>query len=196
MDEKEIIKWGLIALGLYLVYEYIESNGGLSAVLTGTGAAATTTCPTGYVLVSGQCVAAATTQTTTQTPVTTPVKTPVTTPVTTPCVAPNFLMNGVCSPPENVAISQLVLSAATNAGEPNSLNMDQWCYYYSQATGQTCPDPGSFSAAVYSANGATDRTTPISVSQWLAIMQTQNAGLTGLGAFSKPNPKWRPEWLN
>jgi hypothetical protein len=193
MDEKEIIKWGLIALGLYLVYEYIESNGGLSAVLTGTGAAVTT-CPAGFLLVSGQCVA--TPVTTQTTPVTTPVKT-VAPPATTPCVAPNFLQNGVCTPPAAAAaVSQIILAQATNAGEPDSLNMDQWCYYYAQATGQTCPDPGSFSAAVYSANGATDRTTPISVSQWLAIMQTQNAGLTGLGAFSKPNPKWRPEWLN
>src|SRR5271166_12897 len=40
---KDIIKYGLLALGAYLIYKYIEDNGGLSAVLGGTAAAATQT---------------------------------------------------------------------------------------------------------------------------------------------------------
>jgi hypothetical protein len=36
MDQKDLIKYGLIALGAYLIYKYIEDNGGLSAVLSGT----------------------------------------------------------------------------------------------------------------------------------------------------------------
>lgn len=40
MNQKDAIKWGLILLGAYLVYKYIEEQGGISAVLgqvTGTG---------------------------------------------------------------------------------------------------------------------------------------------------------------
>ena len=36
MDQKDLIKYGLIAIGAYLIYKYVEANGGLSAVL-GTG---------------------------------------------------------------------------------------------------------------------------------------------------------------
>lgn len=40
MNQKDLVKYALIALGAYLVYEYIQSNGGFAAVLgtaTGTG---------------------------------------------------------------------------------------------------------------------------------------------------------------
>ena len=40
---KDLIKYGLLALGAYLVWKYIEDNGGLSAVLGTTAAAGTTT---------------------------------------------------------------------------------------------------------------------------------------------------------
>lgn len=50
MDQKDIIKYGLLALGAYLIWKYIEDNGGLSSVLgtaTGTGTGAGTTAVTG-----------------------------------------------------------------------------------------------------------------------------------------------------
>ncbi len=39
MNQKDLIKYGLLALGAYLVWKYIEDHGGISAVLgTSTGA--------------------------------------------------------------------------------------------------------------------------------------------------------------
>ena len=46
MNQKDAIKWGLILLGAYLVYKYVEQNGGFAAVLgqvTGTPAPAPVT---------------------------------------------------------------------------------------------------------------------------------------------------------
>lgn len=40
MNQKELIKWGVIALGAYLVYRYIQDHGGIEGLLgTGTGVA-------------------------------------------------------------------------------------------------------------------------------------------------------------
>ena len=60
MNQKDLIKWGLLALGAYLIYRYIEEQGGISNLFgatTGTG----TKCGTGFVLnAAGQCIAAST----------------------------------------------------------------------------------------------------------------------------------------
>jgi hypothetical protein len=39
MNSKDLIKYGLIALGAYLIYEYIQKNGGLSGIFGTTAAA-------------------------------------------------------------------------------------------------------------------------------------------------------------
>ncbi len=39
MNSKDLIKYGLIALGAYLIYEYIQKNGGLSGIFGSTAAA-------------------------------------------------------------------------------------------------------------------------------------------------------------
>jgi hypothetical protein len=177
MEQKDLIKYGLIALGAYLIYKYIEDNGGLSAVLSGTPLA-----PALPAAIPGTLgvnppppvIAGATTHPSTTTPIPPP--------VVTPAVA---------------ATSQQVLAAATAAGEPNSLNFDQWNFYYSQVTGNASPvDPGAIPASVYSGAGAVDRTSLIPISTWLAIMQNQAPSL-GLSAFYGPGSvKYYAPWLN
>jgi len=110
------------------------------------------------------------------------------------------LQNGVCKqtpapPPSPKAISeQMITLAGTSVG----LNMDQWCYYFTEATGNDCPvDPGSIDMRVYNGAGVVledgtigDRTTPIDIGTWLSIMQLQapQLGLSGLGSdFMTPS---------
>jgi hypothetical protein len=79
---------------------------------------------------------------------------------------------------------------ATLAGTSDGLNFDEWCYFYSQASGSDCPvDPGAIDYAAAGING--DRTTPISISTWLSVMQAQapELGLSGLGDVSS-TPGW------
>jgi hypothetical protein len=71
-------------------------------------------------------------------------------------------------------------------GGSGPFDMDEWCYYYTQATGLACPDPGAIPATVYSAAGLTDRTTPTYIGQWLQIMQPLITGLSGLGNGTTP----------
>jgi hypothetical protein len=97
-----------------------------------------------------------------------------------------------------------MLAMATAAGYTDgSLNMDQWCWFYTQVTANQCPvDPGSIDPGVYQGAGvvnadgsAGDRTTPTFISTWLAIMQLEapSAGLTGIGDLqylSQRNNAW------
>jgi hypothetical protein len=41
MNQKDLIKYGLIALGVYLIYEYIQKNGGISGLFGTTVSAGT-----------------------------------------------------------------------------------------------------------------------------------------------------------
>jgi hypothetical protein len=240
MDQKELVKWGLIALGAYLIYKYIEDNGGLSAVL-GTGAAASTTTPA-QVASTATSTSATSPPAGATTPATPPASTPVgttskdaagnlytwngsawaftpvtcptgqhllngvCTPYTTstssasspPCPSGQVLVNGVCTtePTGATLISQQMLNAATAAGEPNNLDMDQWDYYYQMVTGNAFPvDPGSIAPGVYAGAGIVDRTTPTDIGTWLAIMQNQapQLGLSGMSAFSIP--RFTPPWM-
>ncbi len=61
MNQKDLIKYALIAIGAYLIYEYIQKNGGLSGIFGTTAAAGTgpKPCGAGQVLnAAGQCIAA------------------------------------------------------------------------------------------------------------------------------------------
>ena len=231
MNSKDLIKYGLLALGAYLIWKYIEDNGGLSNVL-GTGAAASTGTQT-----AAQIAAASALVPGAKTPPTPPASTPVgttskdavgnvytwngsawiVTPITCPtgqhplngvCTpyatsttptnpCPNGTMvNGVCTtePAMSSLVSQQMLNAATASGNPNSLDIDQWNYFYQMVTGNAFPvDPGSIAPGVYAGAGIVDRTTPTDIGTWLAIMQNQapQLGLTGMGAFSIPHvPAW------
>jgi hypothetical protein len=215
MDQKELVKWGLIALGAYLIYKYIEDNGGLSAVL-GTGATTTATTnpltPNTGTITSGSTTTAqiaaqnqanalnaagaaskAAASNVASNAATTP-------PATTAAGCPigQVLVNGVCTtePAGATLISQQMLNAATAAGEPNNLDMDQWDYYYQMVTGNAFPvDPGSIAPGVYVGAGIVDRTTPTDIGTWLAIMQNQapQLGLSGMSAFSIP--RFTPPWM-
>jgi hypothetical protein len=39
MEQKDLLKYGLIAIGAYLIYQYIQSKGGISALFGGTATA-------------------------------------------------------------------------------------------------------------------------------------------------------------
>lgn len=172
MDEKQIIKWGLIALGAYLVWEYIQTNGGLSAVL-GTTATAATTCPTGYILVSGQCVAAQ--------PATTTIPAGTTTGTTPPATtAPPVLdITGLVVSPD---INSSFTGSVKINGVPTTLSIIT-------GTGQIFDASGADITATLQGEG-------VDIVGLRTAFANAGAGLSGIGAFSKPNPKWRPEWLN
>ena len=256
MNSKDLIKYGLLALGAYLIYKYIQDNGGISGLFGTTGgtsgltsngvaalnamlnqesvasfsaaqitqlaltpaqvtilnaAAAPTNRMTADILmnqlnISSQQLAfirstnvspvAGGTQTYIPIPVVNqppaphpPAPTPATN--TSGCPAGQYMYNGVCvaTGTSPSTISQRMQQAAGS----NSLNMDQWAFYYSQITGQPSPvDPGSIDPSVYAGAGIVDRTTPTDVGTWLAIMQNQapQLGLMGLGAM-----RYTPSWL-
>jgi hypothetical protein len=206
VNQKDLIKYGLIALGAYLIYEYIQKNGGLSGIFGATVAAGSA--PAHPITIGPAPASIPQPSATPTTPTPTPTPQPVTaTPPSTP-VGTVKTINGlpyswngsawlpvqaVPSPtPSNTptaAISQQMLNAAGT----NSLNMDQWCFYFTAATGQACPvDPGSIDPTVYAGAGIVDRTTPTDVGTWLAIMQNQapQLGLMGLGVM-----RFTPAWL-
>ncbi len=147
-------------------------------------------------------------------------------PATTPAACPpgQYMYNGQCVPTGSTCptgqttdpatgVCQAAAAAATatlttmqqmqQAAGTDSLSTDQWCFFYTQATGSDCPvDPGSIPAQVYhdagvyavdgsiGADGTPnpgDRTTPTDIGTWYALMQNQNPGfaLSGLGAFSR-----------
>jgi hypothetical protein len=222
MNQKDILKWGLLALGAYLVYKYIQENGGVSGLFGTTAAGAP---PLG------------TTPTTIAPTVTHPATTPSTPPVPPPATPANTQpvvgqimyganntqwrwtgsnwqqiqpappapvtcgpglvnQNGVCVPAPPVSQQMVAL-----AGKSDGLSLDQWCYYYTQATGLDCPfDPGNITPQAFNDAGVQlidgtigDRSTPTSVSTWLAFAQLNapQLSLTGLGAM----PRFTPSWL-
>jgi len=107
---------------------------------------------------------------------------------TTPVSVPSTPASPVNPAP---AATQLISQKMTAlAGTSTGLGMDQWCYFYTAATGQDCPfDPGSIDpqtyqdAGILAADGsAGDRSTPTDIGTWLAMAQLQapQLGLTGI----------------
>jgi hypothetical protein len=209
MNSKDLIKYGLIALGAYLIYEYIQKNGGLSGIF-GTTAAAGTTPVIPVPGISMPIASTIGTQTGAPAPsaTSTPTPQPVTaTPSSTP-VGTIQTINGVqyrwsgsawlanqpvTTPSPSAAPSTPISQRMQAAAGTNSLNLDQWGFYYTQITGQPSPvDPGSIDPSVYAGAGIVDRTTPTDVGTWLAIMQNQapSLGLTGLGVMHRYTPAW------
>ncbi len=203
MNSKDLIKYGLIALGAYLIYEYIQKNGGLSGIF-GTTAAAGTVPPVPPPGISLPNASAIGTPGQVATVIPAPPSPVMATPPSTP-VGMTRTINGVqytwngsawmtnqTTPTPSTptaSISQQMLALAGT----NSLNMDQWSFYYTQITGQPSPaDPGSIDPNLYAGAGIVDRTTPTDVGTWLAIMQNQapSLGLTGLGAMMRYTPAW------
>jgi hypothetical protein len=200
---KDLIKYGLIALGAYLIYQYIQKNGGISGLFGTTAAAAgpIPIIPTGTTA-SVPPLTSVLPTTPAQTIITQPsvTSTPASTPVGTlqTINGQQYRWNGSAwlnqtpaNPPPSTptgSISQQMLNLAGT----NSLDIDQWSYYFTALTGKPSPvDPGLIDPAVYSGAGIVDRTTPTDVGTWLAIMQNQapQLGLMGLGA------RFTPAWL-
>ncbi len=90
------------------------------------------------------------------------------------------MQDGQCKviPP---SVSQQMVAAA---GMSDGLDMDQWCYYYSQVTGGSpCPrDPGDIIAAAGDnpPSFPQGRDTLMDIGTWLAFMNQNGAGLSGL----------------
>ncbi len=59
MNQKDLIKYALIAIGAYLIYEYIQKNGGLSGIFGTTAAAGTTGTLTAAQIAAANAAAAA-----------------------------------------------------------------------------------------------------------------------------------------
>jgi hypothetical protein len=90
--------------------------------------------------------------------------------------------NGECL--ETPAVQTISEKMVAAAGMSDGLNMDQWCYYYTQVTGNACPrDPGEIIAAAGDnpPSFPQGRDTLMDVNTWLAFMNQDGAGLTGIG---------------
>ncbi len=98
---------------------------------------------------------------------------------------------GAAAPPATAQATQLVSQQMVAlAGSSDGLSLDQWCFEYTAATGNQCPfDPGEIlpqefiDAGVVNTDGSGgDRTTPTSISTWLAFvnLKAPGAGISGL----------------
>jgi hypothetical protein len=176
----------LIGVGGYLAYAYMQKLWPFNVTVV---AAAPIQPPPSTVPVLNAAALAAQAQKNTST-IVPPAPTPTTQPPTVgtqPIPAPPIVVTPP-APPIQTTMQQM---AALAAGQP--LSMDQWCYYYTQVSGNQCPvDPGSIDPGVYHDAGVQlsdgspgDRSTPTSIDTWYAIMQNQVAGfnLSGLGMF-------------
>lgn len=119
-------------------------------------------------------------------PISTPVSTAAPAPVgavTTPVTLNSPTPPPVSAPSGSTPSAQTVSQKMVAAGGNGPFNMDQWCYYYNQVTGNPCPDPGAIPASVYAGAGIVDRTTPTDIGTWLAVIQNQDPslGLSGYG---------------
>jgi hypothetical protein len=90
--------------------------------------------------------------------------------------------NGQClqTPPAVQSISDKMILAA---GQSDGLDMDQWCYFYTQVTGNACPrDPGDIIAAAGDnpPSFPDGRATVMDIGTWLAFMNQDGAGISGI----------------
>jgi hypothetical protein len=200
MNQKDLIKYGLLALGAYLIWEYIQKNGGISGLFGTTAAAGTTPIIPGTTAGVPPLTSILPNAPATPTP---PAQPPAPTPVGTlrTINGTQYQWNGSAwlqtapanpnlppAPAPPVPISQQMLNAAGT----NNLDMFQWSYYWTQITGQPSPaDPNAIDPSVYAGAGIVDSSSPTDVGTWLAIMQNQapQLGLMGLGA------RFTPAWL-
>jgi hypothetical protein len=160
MKTEDLIKYALIAVGAYLVWEYV-----LSPMITGTTGPATapgtttTTTPGTTTTVTSPSPGTTTTQTLTQPA---PVQT---------------------SQPQTL---QALLIAA--AGNPQfGLNVDQWSYYYAQLPGRVAIPANTFSTIMTNL-GVTDAnrsTTMLDAQQFVGALNS--VGLSGMGQAAKTN---------
>jgi hypothetical protein len=175
----------LAAIGGIAWYGYEQ---GWFSSLFGTAAAATTgtpaaaiNCPSPNTLVAGVCVA----------------------PVT--CPSPNTIINGICTAPvvaaaggssSTTAAPQAIPTASVSVTDQpwydqvaalastNSLDMDQWDYYYNQIF-PSAPITGTQVNAMLAAltNLGQTRSTPMTMPQWYWLLTAGGGGVSGLGMF-------------
>jgi hypothetical protein len=110
-----------------------------------------------------------------------PAPTPAPTPAPAPTPTPGASVAYV--PP---TITQQLVAIATAAGNANSLNADQWNYYYSHLSGVSGAVQDPLFSSVFWPNGRpADMTTApkMTAAQWVAALQA--AGVTGLSGLSR-----------
>ena len=162
MKTEDLIKYALIAVGAYLVWEYVISPM-MAAPAIGTGATPPVNTNTGVQPVQN-------TQTQIQTQ-----------PVQTQPALPPTQPTGIASNPD-VFSKFLNAAAGGNANSQMSLNLDQWAYYYNGLNSPVVPLTGDQIATMMNAGGitATNRSTlTMSAGQFVDLLQA--AGITGSG---------------
>ncbi len=144
---KDLVKYALIAVAAYLVYEYIQKNGGLQAMFG----------------------------------------TPALPGAAPPAPAPTTTTTQSAAPPSGVATANLKSKVAAAAGfGVTQLTMDQWCYYLSQISGYSCPDPTSLFPGMDRSHTMDIDTFWAGIGPWLKT--------SGLGMFA---PAYQAAaWLN
>ncbi len=167
MNQKDLIKYALIALGAYLIYEYIQKNGGISGIFGTTAAAGTgpVVPPPGISMPNASAIGPAVSHGT-------PLTTPITTPPPTP--APPVLdMTGLTVVPD---INDSLTGTVKLNGVPTRLSII------------------TASGAIYDSNGQEITSTLQSEGVDIVALRTAFAnagsGVSGLGAV-----RYIPAWL-
>jgi hypothetical protein len=168
MDTGKLITLGAVGIGLYLLYEWLISQ----CETTNSALFGSSTCS---MLLGTSSLPAVTTPVSSSTVVGSPASSATVTPTQSPT---NTLTN-------------LLLQAATAAGEPSTLSPDQWAYYYQAIPGKPAISGAQFESILTSL-GLTDatRSTTISASQFAGALISN--GLSGLDTGKIYSAGWVP----
>jgi hypothetical protein len=174
MDTGKLITLGAVGIGLYLLYEWLISQ----CETTNSALFGSSTCS--MLLGTSSLPAVTTPSTVSSAPSSsTVVGSPASSATVTPTQSPtNTLTN-------------LLLQAATAAGEPSTLSPDQWAYYYQAIPGKPAISGAQFESILTSL-GLTDatRSTTISASQFAGALISN--GLSGLDTGKIYSAGWVP----
>lgn len=163
----DILKYGLLAVGGYFLYNWWTSQSSTTATTTTTGGGTTSTGTTGTTTTTPQTTSTGTTTTTTPTTTTT-----------------TGSAGGAGSP---TSVSQKLLALS---GGVNSLNADGWSYYFTTVNGGVALTPSQFAQA-FPAITATDRGGTMTAAAFVAALAAAGVaapagyGMNGLG-------QWKP----
>lgn len=158
MKTEDIIKYAVIGIGAYLVWEYV-----IGPLLTNTG---TSVNPgTGSTTAVATNTGAGTNTSNTVTGV--------------PAPASVIQQNGAPPPPPKTAPADLAGMLSGLAGN-QTLNVDQWSWYYAQLPGRTAIPPATFDTMLSNAGiTAANRSNPMTVDYFVGMLN--NVGLSGVG---------------
>jgi hypothetical protein len=188
-DYSGVITLAVIAGAAWYAYEqgWLSSLFGIAAPATTGTPAAAINCPSPNTLIAGVCTAPFS------------------------CPSPNTMVNGVCTAPVSntstpaapitTAPQPIPTAAYTQTDQPwamqmaalsssNTLDVDQWNYYFNQLASTTwagtlSPISGTQMSAMLAALAALGQTrsTPMTLPQWYWLVTTGGGGLSGLGSF-------------